>query len=283
MTRYALNPAMPVLSRPDGVVQVGWDPRRAVLVRPPTGLTSRALGDLLRVLQSGATFDDVAALAEGVDESAITELIAALVDAGVVTAVAPPRPTTRSASIRIHGRGPLSDLLASALRCSGARLKHSSQRHAVVAAETTDLVVLSDALVADPRMLRELHAARIPHLPVRVRDGAGLVGPLVLPGVTSCLRCADLHRSDRDAAWPVVASQLRDTVGTADRATVLATAALALNQVDRVIAAVRGGVAVERAPDPPSTLDTTLEFDVNTGSTVARRWARHPRCGHCSS
>ena len=283
MTRYALNPAMPVLSRPDGVVQVGWDPRRAVLVRPPAGLTTRALADLLRVLQAGATLADVAALAEGVDESAITELIAALVDAGVVTAVVPQRPATRSASIRIHGRGPLSDLLASALRCSGARLKHSSQRHAAVAAETTDLVVLSDALVADPRMLRELHAARIPHLPVRVRDGAGLVGPLVLPGVTSCLRCADLHRSDRDAAWPVVASQLRDTVGTADRATVLATAALALNQVDRVIAAVRGGVAVERAPDPPSTLDTTLEFDVNTGSTVARRWARHPRCGHCSS
>jgi bacteriocin biosynthesis cyclodehydratase domain-containing protein len=283
MTRYGLNPAMPVLSRPDGVVQVGWDPRRAVLVRPPAGLTTKALADLLRVLQSGATLADVAALAEGVDESAITELIAALVDAGVVTAVAPQRAATRSASIRIHGRGPLSDLLASALRCSGARLKHSSQRHAAVAAETTDLVVLSDALVADPRMLRELHAARIPHLPVRVRDGAGLVGPLVLPGVTSCLRCADLHRSDRDAAWPVVASQLRDTVGTADRATVLATAALALNQVDRVIAAVRGGVAVERAPDPPSTLDTTLEFDVNTGSIVARRWARHPRCGHCSS
>ena len=47
--------------------------------------------------------------------------------------------------------------------------------------------------------------------------------------------CADLHRSDRDAAWPAVAAQLRDTVGSADRATVLATAALALNQVDRVI------------------------------------------------
>ncbi len=107
--------------------------------------------------------------------------------------------------------------------------------------ETTDLVVLSDFLVADPRVVRELHAARVPHLPVRVRDGAGLVGPLVIPGVTSCLECADLHRSDRDAAWPAVAAQLRDTVGSADRATVLATAALALNQVDRVIRAVRGG------------------------------------------
>jgi bacteriocin biosynthesis cyclodehydratase domain-containing protein len=278
MTRYALNPAMPVLSRPDGVVQVGWDPRRAVVVRPPSGLTAAALGGLLRVLQTGATVAEVQALADGVDASVIADLIAALVDAGVVATMNPPPRRTRSASIRIHGRGPLSDLLSSALRCSGARIKQSNLPHAAMTAETTDLVVLSDSLVADPRMLRELHAAAIPHLPVRVRDGAGLVGPLVVPGVTSCLRCADLHRSDRDGGWPAVAAQLRDTVGSADRATVLATAALALNQVDRVVAAVHRGVELGRAPQPPSTLDTTLEFDVNTGSTVARRWTRHPRC-----
>ena len=34
----------------------------------------------------------------------------------------------------------------------------------------------------------------------------------------------------------------------------------------------------DRAAQPPPTLDTTLEFDVNTGSIVARRWSRHPRC-----
>jgi hypothetical protein len=49
-----------------------------------------------------------------------------------------------------------------------------------------DLVV-SDYLVADPRMVRDLHGRCVPHLPVRVRDGSGLVGPLVIPGVTSCL------------------------------------------------------------------------------------------------
>jgi hypothetical protein len=27
----------------------------------------------------------------------------------------------------------------------------------------------------------------VPHLPVRVHDGTGLVGPLVIPGMTSCL------------------------------------------------------------------------------------------------
>lgn len=111
-----------------------------------------------------------------------------------------------------------------------------------------DLVVLSDYLVADPHMVRDLHTERVPHLPVRVRDGTGMVGPLVVPGVTSCLGCADLHRSDRDAAWPAIAAQLRDTVGVADRATLLATAALALSQVNRVIAAVRGQ---EATPEPP--------------------------------
>ena len=43
---------MPVLLRPDGAVQVGWDPRRAVLVRPPCGLAAAELATLLRSLRS---------------------------------------------------------------------------------------------------------------------------------------------------------------------------------------------------------------------------------------
>jgi bacteriocin biosynthesis cyclodehydratase domain-containing protein len=278
MSSHTLNPVMPVLVRPDGAVQVGWDPRRAMLVEPPDGLSAPALADLLRAMQSGVTAGELCALAvnRGItDVTAMTDLVSSLVDEGLATTTAP---RTRSASIRIHGRGPLSDLLASALRCSGARVRQSRLNHAGVRPGTTDLVVLSDFLVADPHLLRELHQARIPHLPVCVRDGTGLVGPLVIPGVTSCLGCADLYRSDRDAAWPAVAAQLRDAVGSADRATMLGTAALALSQVDRVIAAVHDSDDPSRAGDPPPTLDTTLEFDVRTGSTTSRRWSRHPRC-----
>jgi hypothetical protein len=36
-------------------------------------------------------------------------------------------------------------------------------------------------------LVRDLHSHGVPHLAVRVRDGTGLVGPLVIPGVTSCL------------------------------------------------------------------------------------------------
>lgn len=194
--------------------------------------------------------------------------------AGVVTQQ-DRRARRRAASIRVHGRGPLSDLLMRALRCSGARIGHSSQPHATVTPATVDLVILSDYLVTDPRLVRDLHSEGVPHLAVRVRDGAGLVGPLVIPGVTSCLSCADLHRSDRDAAWPAIAAQLRDTVGTADQATLLATTALALSQVNQVIAAVRGqGIAAT----PPPALNATLEFDPKAGSIVTRHWTKHPLC-----
>jgi hypothetical protein len=59
--------------------------------------------------------------------------------------------------------------------------------HLAVSPAAVDLVVLTDYLVADPRLVRDLHSQGVPHLPVRVRDGTGLVGPLVIPGVTSCL------------------------------------------------------------------------------------------------
>lgn len=268
---------MPVLMRPDGFVQVGWDPRRAVLVRPPGGMTADGLASVLRMMQSRTPLADLVARAaeSGLHQrQQMVEVVDQLVAAGVAVRVAHVR-RGRSMRIRVHGHGPLSDLVVSALRCSGARVRHTSQRGATAA--DADLVVLTDYLVADPALVRELHAAGTPHLLVRVRDGNGLVGPMVVPGVTSCLRCADLHRSDHDAAWPAVAAQLRDTVGTADRATVLATAALAVHQVDRVLRAIRGdGTAV--SVSPPPTLDTTLEFDVGASSIVCRQWARHPRC-----
>ncbi|WP_328352678.1 TOMM precursor leader peptide-binding protein [Mycobacterium sp. NBC_00419] len=274
---YALDPAMPVLLRPDGAVQVGWDPRRAVLVRPPDGVGSAELAALLRGLQVPLDHEALQRLAgrHGFhDRGALDDLLDALLSAGVLrhrTGRAAPH----ALSIRVHGCGPLSDLLLDALRCSGARVAHSSHANAVVSAAGADMVVLADYLVADPRVVRDLHATGVPHLPVRVRDGAGLVGPLVIPGVTSCLACADLHRADRDAAWPAVAAQLRDVTGTADHPTVLATVAVALAQLQRIITAVRG---TEAAGDPPATLNTTLEVDVSKNTISARRWSRHPRC-----
>jgi hypothetical protein len=62
----------------------------------------------------------------------------------------------------------------------------------------------------------------------------------------------------------------------ADRVTLPATAALALSQVNRVIAAVRGQ---EELPDPgPPTALNAMEFDLTASTIVARQWTRHPLC-----
>jgi hypothetical protein len=53
----------------------------------------------------------------------LTGLVAQLVGAGVATECRQSR--GRAASIRVHGRGPLSELIVKALRCSGARIAHS--------------------------------------------------------------------------------------------------------------------------------------------------------------
>jgi hypothetical protein len=77
--------------------------------------------------------------------------------------------------MRVQGR--LTWCRAGAVRCSGARIAHSSQSHATFSHDAVDLVVLTDYLVADPRIVRDLHSHGVPHLSVRVRDGTGPGGP----------------------------------------------------------------------------------------------------------
>lgn len=104
MSSHTLNPAMPVMIRPDGVVQAGWDPRRAMLVHPPDGLSTTALADLLRGMQCGVAESELLALAVNrgiVDATAITDLVASLVEAGLATTrpVHPGRPPSASTAV----------------------------------------------------------------------------------------------------------------------------------------------------------------------------------------
>jgi bacteriocin biosynthesis cyclodehydratase domain-containing protein len=131
-----------------------------------------------------------------------------------------------------------------------------------------DLVVLADE-IPEPVTLAALHADGVAHLPVRLRDGAGVVGPLVLPGRSTCLRCLDLQRAAQDHAWPLAAAQLVGTAGHADPSCVAATVGLATAQA--LAALDCGGPA-------PAVLDATLELDVTAGTLNRREWMADPEC-----
>ncbi|MCF8551434.1 MAG: hypothetical protein K9G05_05065 [Candidatus Nanopelagicales bacterium] len=68
-----------------------------------------------------------------------------------------------------------------------------------------------------------------PHVHVGIRHTRAVVGPLVVPGQSSCLRCVYLHRVDRDSSWPAQSIAWRHTqaASTADPLLLTATAAYA--------------------------------------------------------
>ncbi|APA96262.1 TOMM precursor leader peptide-binding protein [Nocardia seriolae] len=268
-----LHPRITVLMRPNGAVQLGWNPEGAVLVQPPG--PAEAVPALLRLLDGSRTEAEI--LWQARELGFGTDTTQSLLDQlAVADLLAADEPHSRLHTVRIHGRGPLADAMLTGVRRIGLRAKHSHDRpgagsDAKFGAERPDLVVLSDALVPDPGLVAELARHRIPHLQVRIRDGHGVVGPLVLPGQTSCLRCADLHRTDCEPDWPPLAAQLLGRVGYASPAGIAVTAALALKEIETV--------CFGRAEHPPATLNATLELDLDTPHLDRRAWPAHPSCG----
>jgi bacteriocin biosynthesis cyclodehydratase domain-containing protein len=108
------------------------------------------------------------------------------------------------------------------------------------------------------------------HLMVAVRDGVAVVGPLVPPAGSPCLNCLELHRRDRDPAWPQLAAQLATGPGAlaepCEVGTVLAAAGFAAAEALGYL----DGLA-------STTLGATVEIAA-PGRLRRRTWTPHPAC-----
>ncbi len=144
---------------------------------------------------------------------------------------------------------------------------------AVAARRQVDLIVLCDMVVADPVTVTELLAAGIPHLIGYAHEGTAVVGPLVWPGRSSCLHCADLYRADLDLAWPKLAAQLVGEIPVAGLTCTQLAAALIAEQVLATLAGPGVGLPV------PPTWGAALELDPVRGTLRRHPRPVHPRCG----
>ncbi|MGN6301389.1 MAG: hypothetical protein ACTHN8_09910 [Angustibacter sp.] len=171
--------------------------------------------------------------------------------------------------VLVDGAGQLGDAIATTLAAAGvgtvsrARGPQTPRAdvHVLVRTDAVD-VCEADALVATDQV----------HLAVLGCADHVVIGPMVLPGRSPCLRCLDLHRADRDPAWPHVVAQLvRQRAGTAPRetaSTVLAAGLAAL----QVLAQLDGCAA-------PASVGRTLEVVLPDGLVERRRWRPHASCG----
>lgn len=274
-----LLPGTPVIVQPGNSVRVGIDPADSLLLDFDASVSAYSVAGLLRSLEDPCTADTFARRARraGLHDDDLDLVLSSLVSAG--RAVVDRPPTAAEFHILIHGQGPISEQLSNSLRSMGLSARRTMRRlpDGTLDAVDTDLVILTDFVVHDPRVVFALTRARIPHLLVRVRDGVGIVGPLVLPGLSSCLMCADRHRSDADPDWPALAVQLIRTSGQASPAVVAMTAAVAHSQIEQLVEAVRDRPHVEPRPDP-QLLDHVLEFRDDPTRLDIRQWSPHPAC-----
>jgi hypothetical protein len=139
-------------------------------------------------------------------------------------------------------------------------------------ATTPDLRVLAErGPVIDPVRARIAMADGVPVLAVHARELIGVVGPLVVAGVSACLHCLDLHRVDRDQQWPLVAAQL-------------ASRRLLQPQPVSLLAILAGhavaqGLALLDGDEEIATHNGTLEISAPDWRVRRRGWAPHPECG----
>ena len=129
-------------------------------------------------------------------------------------------------------------------------------------------VVAADGPEVDRLVTDTLTTTDQPHLLLRSSGHEVSVGPLVVAGRSSCLRCADLSRCDVDPQWPWVLAQLIHVRLDPAPSLLAWAAAYAATQV---LAFTSGGT--------PESLGHTVELSSADHAIRLRPWPLHRECG----
>lgn len=131
----------------------------------------------------------------------------------------------RRRSLRVHivGTNYLGMAIKSLTARAGFTISDSARSASVLILPSVSHPLVSDHDFAEREQL--------PHVHVGIRHAKSVVGPLVLPGKSSCVRCDYLHRRDLDPTWPsqFIGWRHAHAQSTADSLLVHLTAAFSLS------------------------------------------------------
>ncbi len=265
-----LDPRPPLVWRSPTSLQIGVDPVRAVLPHVDDGVV-RVIG----ALGTGVTRDGLEVVADraGVAPARVDELLDALAPA-LVEPNQPPAPS--HSPIVVTGAGTGASRIAAVLAESGRTVRSGvTAARALPRASPRAIALLVTQHVVGPREHHRWLRRDTPHLPVIFSEHGVVVGPLVVPGVTACLGCVSLHRTDDDPAWPAISTQLWGRSAAAESPLLATRAALEvidlLEQHDADTEAGGGASAAKGA--------VSIRIDAFSGERKESRTTPHPRCG----
>jgi hypothetical protein len=309
-----LGPAAAVISLLDGSRDTGGLIATAQAYGIPAGSVSRVLG----LLAEAGVLDDFpaglrAGLPDRVRARLAPELATAALAYGSGDGGAQALARRQAAFVRVHGAGRTGACLATFLAASGVGRVASSDTEPAEPADLApaglieadlgaprqdgaaravqraapevrtrddgavpDLVVLTRPALPD--LADALVRGRVPHLAVWADEAIGVIGPLVRPGRSACLRCVDLRKADADPQWPTILAQAT-LARAAPRAcdTVLAAMAAAV-ACGQALALIDRGFSIDHgfSSGGPVTVNGTLEVVLPDWQWRRRTWPPHP-------
>lgn len=244
-TRPWARDDVPLVWRSDACVEMGWPPLQvridgvdrahvawllglhgdrdldqALGLGAERGLRPGLMRRLLRAGVRSGLVDDASAMPESLREVPVQvrDLMAPEVSAarhlhGGTARARELIDRRRRAEVSLQGTGQVADAVALILTSAGVgsvvqdRAPHSSSKRHRRGIGQRACHVLCDTAHPDAASDPEAMALDIPHLAVTVAGARAVIGPLVIPGRTSCLRCRELHLADADESWPRAAVQ----------------------------------------------------------------------------
>lgn len=256
-----LDPRVPLVWRSPSSLQFGVDSPRLVIEE-----LNIVEERLISALRRGSQRERLVQLASALGgDSATVNALLTLLDPVLLSAAEQiPGPRGR---VLIDGTGHTATTVRFAIDDDG---------HAVSVSDAPEFVVLIGHYAIAPRRYGHWLRNDVPLMPVVFSDDGVRIGPLVMPGVGPCLYCIDLTRTDADAAWPAIASQLLN--GVAPSETPRAAAAVA-TVIGAVLAEWFGPAS---APERMRIIDQWVGNSVRMESTgwVSRAQHRpHLSCG----
>jgi hypothetical protein len=305
--RPALKPGLLTVWRDRDTLQIGIDPRRAVALTgmggaawvislldgsreraqviaaaSERGIPAQTTERVLTLLAAGGALEDYPAgtyraLPAELRARLAPELAAASLAHGDSDGGARALARRQAARVRVCGRGPIAAGISGILTSAGAGEVISTGDWPAAgtavpapAAGWADLTVLIGT--PDPQVAARLVREQIPHLIAVGSEAIGIVGPLVIPGWSACLRCMDLSRAERDPAWPLISAQLAGRQPDTPACDAVLAAAVAAQTAAQTLA------FVDRPSRTGPVTNGTLELVLPAWQWRRRTWPPHRDC-----
>lgn len=287
-TRVKLRPCARPVRRAVDEVQFGLSPGRGIVV---AGLSEAEVGWLISLAAPRRAHAGVQQHAPGVllasaggwglSTGRARELLGLLRAHGLLVEditvagsavqqqAGPERPAGGDQQVCVLGHGAVPEAIRGHLSGSGA--VHVMDTFDVARPAALCLLVVRDAI--GPRDRASWVRSGLAHMPIVIHHRRAVLGPLIgVEGRGPCLMCLDLTRRDRDAAWPLIVSQLGDAPvdGDADVSTDVTLTGTVASLTAMLVRAHLDGISVPTG--------VTWEVSLPWPFVTTRHWSRHICC-----